>query len=165
MIDLYPITDLGETVFDGHDKTMPWEVATHFDSEGYLVTLQSKGLSIYGGVRPRIFGVDAELMKYPLIYWDRHCSMGKSIHRPLPGLFNFAPVMGCLLHFKIFSDFREKTRMAAESGQHFNGAEYYRKLQQQLDTHADIPFEHECSVAYCGPQDLIERGFMVPLAS
>ena len=165
MIDLYPITSLCEAVFDGCDETMPWEVATHFDTDGYLVTLQSKGISIFGGARARMFGANCELAKYPLIYWNRRCSLGKSIHRPLPGIFNFAPAMGCLLHFKVFSDLREKTRIAAESGQYFRGGDFYRNAQQHLDARADIHFEYERSAAYSGPQDLIERGFILPLAS
>ena len=165
MIDLYPITKLDEAVFDGSDPRMPWEVATHFDGDGYLVTREKKGVNLIGGARRRVFGPNVELMKYPLIYWDRRCSLSKSIHRPLPGTFNFAPAVGCLLHFKIFSDLRENTQIAIESGQYFNGGEYYRRIQQHLDGRADIQFKYEHSVAYRGPQDLVELGFILPLAS
>lgn len=165
MIDLYPITGLDDAVYDGSDDRMPWEVATHFDGDGYQIRLQSKGLNVYGGARSRVFGEKAEMMKYPLIYWDEDCSLGRSIHRPLPGLYNFAPVVGCLMHFKIFSDFRQTTEMAIENSQHILGADFYRNIQEQLDIRGTVPFKDNCSVKYRGPQDLIERGFVLPLAS
>ncbi|NLS91458.1 MAG: glycosyltransferase family 2 protein [Planctomycetaceae bacterium] len=165
MIDLYPVISLRLATFDGHDRTMPWEVATHFDGAGYILSLDNKGISIRGGVRGRVFGLDVELIKYPLVFWDRRCSLGVSIHCPLPGIFNFPPAMGCLLHFKIFSDIRQRTQAAVRANQHFNGAQVYRQLQSYLDTNGDIRFAHECSLPYTGPQDLVERGFMLPLAS
>ncbi|MBN1588525.1 MAG: glycosyltransferase family 2 protein [Pirellulales bacterium] len=167
MIDLYPATRLRAAVFDGRDETMPWEVATHFDGVGYRLSLDNKGIRIRGGVRWRVFGVDVELIKYPLIHWDHRCSLGTSIHRPLPGIFNFAPVMGCLLHFKFFSDFRQRTQTAVRGGQHLNNAEVYRQIKHCLenDSNDGICFACEDSLAYGGPEDLIERGFALPLAS
>jgi len=165
MIELYPITPLEEAVFDGQDERMPWEVAGHFDGDGYTISPRNMGLYFTGGVRTRVFGANGRLMKYPLIYWNHRCSLRSSIHRPLPGILNFAPVMGCTLHFKIFSDFRESTRTAAAKGQHHNDSAYYRELQQRLDSASEIRFEYEHSLPYRGPQDLIERGFMLPLTS
>lgn len=166
LLDLYPASNLCDAEFNGGDDAMPWHVATHFDGAGYTGSFHDKGLTVRGGVRQRLTAqTEADLIKYPLIYWDRHCSLGKSIHKPLPGKYNFAPVMSCLLHCKIFSDFRERVAKLAAEGQHFYGSQHYQRLEEMLSNHQAINFLCEHSIPYCGPHDLISRGFLLPLAA
>ena len=163
MLDLYPVGDISSAVFSGEDGAMPWEIATHFDGLGYTAKAFGSGISIYGGVRSRVFLAHVELVKYPLIRWDRHCSLGRTIHRPRPSLYNFPPVMGALLHFKIFSDVREMAAIAVEEGQHYKAAKIYKAVLDRLGPPDVFDLSYEGSIAYMGVNDLIRRGFMLPL--
>jgi hypothetical protein len=160
MLDLYPVSELSEAVLA--EDAMPWMVATHFDGDGYRASVFNTGISIYGGVRSRVFDAPGELVKYPLIRWDRRCSMGRTIHRPRPALDNFAPVIAALLHFKIFSDVREMASRAVQEGQHFEGAKLYRRMLDRLAT-GDEHLKYEGSLPFIGVEDLVARGFIVPL--
>ncbi len=161
MLDLYPMGDVSRAVFSGANGAMPWEVATHFDGDGYTANAFKTGISIYGGVRARVFKSRGELMKYPLIRWDRYCSLGRTIHRPRPSLYNFAPTLGVLLHFKIFSDVGETAATAVAEGQHYKGAKLYKAIVDQLAALDDLSYED--SIPYLGVDDLVQRGFMLPL--
>lgn len=163
MLDLYPVGDISRAVFSGANGAMPWEVATHFDGGGYTAKAFRTGISIYGGVRSRIFGAHGELIKYPLIRWDRYCSLGRTIHRPKPALYNFAPALGVLLHFKVFSDLRETAAKAVEEGQHYKNAKIYRAVLNRLGAMGAFDLAYEDSIPFAGVADLIQRGFMVPL--
>jgi len=165
MLDLYPIGGLGTAVFSGRDGERPWDIATHFDRDGYSGRILSNALSLNGGMRARVFGARGELMKYPLMRWDRYCSLGRTVHRPRPALYNFPPVMAALLHFKVFSDFKDRTRYAVEQAQHHKGAELYRAVLERIDTTKDLDLGYSGSIRYLGAEDLVEKGFMRPLAA
>jgi hypothetical protein len=163
MLDLYPIGDFSQAVFSGSGDKMPWEVATHFDGGGYTASAFNTGISVYGGVRSRVFRAHGELIKYPLVRWDRYCSLGRTIHRPRPSLYNFAPAMGALLHFKIFSDVREKASMAVNEGQHYKAAKIYRAVLNQLAALDGLDLSYHASIPFRGVDELLERGFMLAL--
>lgn len=163
MLDLYPTGDISSAVFFGTSDAMPWEIATHFDGGGYTANAFRTGISVYGGVRSRVFKAHGELIKYPLIRWDRYCSLGRTIHRPRPSLYNFAPTLGALLHFKIFSDVREMAARAVEEGQHYKKAKIYRAVLDRLAAPDALDLCYEDSIPYLGVDDLIRRGFMLPL--
>ena len=165
MLDMYPVGPLDQAELDSNRETMPWEVATHFDGDGYVGRMHGRGFQFRGGVRQRLFQVEAELGKYPLIYWSRGSNFGKTIHRPLPPQDSFPEVMGCLLHFKIFADFLEQVEDTIANGQHWNGAMVYRNIQEKLQQTDALQFHYDQSIPYRGAQDLIERGFILPMAA
>ena len=158
MLDLYPMGDVSRAVFSGANGAMPWEVATHFDGDGYTANAFKTGMSIYGGVRARVFRSRGELMKYPLIRWDRYCSLGRTIHRPRPHLYNFAPTLGVLLHFKIFSDVGKRPRRRSPRANITRGPNSTRPLsiswRRWTIFHTKVQFRISaltiwCSVALC----------------
>jgi hypothetical protein len=157
MIDMYPSNE-GEFA-DGH----PWMFSNLFDTNGYDVTLTKRAISIEGGPRRRIFGEKNELMKYPLIYWDEACSLGVSIHQPLPYARNFSPLWGALLHFKFFGDYRKKIETAVMDGQHFNGSAHYRNIAEVLRTNGKIDFMCDRTAIFQGPEQLRELGLISPI--
>ena len=165
MLDLYPVGDLSRAVFSGADGVMPWDVATHFDGGGYTAKAFETGVSVYGGVRSRVFEAHGELMKYPLLRWDRYCSLGRTIHRPRPSQYNFAPALGVLLHFKIFSDLGQTTARAVQEGQHYKDAKVYRAILRRLETVGRLDLSCEHSIPFAGVDDLMQRGFMLPLTT
>jgi hypothetical protein len=153
-------------MYAGPDETspspdaMPWTYSRYFDGAGYELTKQKRGISIKGGPRRRRFAEENELIKYPLIYWDERCFFGSSLHRPLPYDRNFPELWGNLLHFKFFTNYRQKIVEAAEGGQHYDGSKHYQAMKTMLDREGGIDFSGDMSVAYDGPQQLVERGFM-----
>jgi hypothetical protein len=155
MLDFYP----SEETKTGNGN-MPWHAVDHIDGSGYEVDFQKRGISVKGGPRKRLFKEDNELIKYPLIYWDKWCHFGSSIHRPLPYIRNFSPIWGVLLHFKFFTNYQEKIAEAASNKQHYNDAQYYQALKRELDNSGAIDFVCESSIRFRNPEQLIELGFM-----
>ncbi|OAP35811.1 hypothetical protein AU381_16630 [Sinorhizobium glycinis] len=155
MLDFYPAGD--GTSGNGN---MPWHAVDHIDCSGYEIGFLKRGISVKGGPRKRLFGEDNELIKYPLIYWDKWCRFGSSIHRPLPYNRNFSPIWGVLLHFKFFTNYREKIAEAVSNKQHYNGSQHYQALQRELDNAGAIQFVGEPSIRFLNPEQLIDLGFM-----
>lgn len=155
MIDFYP-----SNAAKSGNGNMPWHVVDHIDGSGYDVTLQKRGISVKGGPRKRLFSEDNELIKYPLVYWDKNCRFGSSIHRPLPYNRNFSPVWGVLLHFKFFTNYREKIAEAAYNKQHYNGSQHYQAIKNEIDKIGTIDFVGYASIRFLNPEQLVDLGFM-----
>lgn len=160
MIDAYHPGRLRDAVFDGTDDRMPWEVATHIDGGGYVLEKSSGALNVRGGARMRGFGSRVVLMKYPFFLWDSRTSLGDSIHRPLPLDRNCHPVSGILLHFKLFSDLKEKSAQLVADNQHFAEAREYRRFLAHTDIGNQV-MACDHSIPFRGAADLVRRGFMV----
>lgn len=160
MIDLYPAGPLAEAKFSGIDGTMPWQIAPLFDVSGYEGSVVDAGPILRGGVRSRIFGSDNHLMKYPLLYWDRFCTLGASIHWPKPAAYNFTSEWGVLLHFKIFSDLAKQTQAVIDEGQHMSGAASYVTIRDAMARGDIEDLSYEGSVEYEGPESLRAHGFL-----
>ncbi|MBD9499064.1 MULTISPECIES: glycosyltransferase family 2 protein [unclassified Ensifer] len=155
MLDFYPS---GET--PQHSEEMPWKTINHFDGQGYEVAFGKRGISIKGGPRRRLFAENNELIKYPLIYWERNCFFGSSLHQPLPYQHNFSPIWGALLHFKFFANYREKINEAIVDQQHFNASQHYRAMKDEVDRSGSIAFMYENSLKFTQPTQLVELGFI-----
>ncbi len=162
MLDMYPIGRLGAATLDG-DGLMPWEIADHFDGSGYEISYTKRAISITGGPRKRKFDHLLELIKYPVIFWDGNCSLGVSIHQPLPCERNFPAVSGVLLHFKFFSDYKDKIEQAVADGQYFDAAAVYRKMLDNLQEAGEFDFSDACSTRFSGSAQLLELGFIAPI--
>lgn len=163
MLDMYP-TDLQSARLEKLSHFAPWEIADHFDGDGYVVTTTKRGLSVKGGVRAREFGLGLELVKYPLIYWDLECLFGPTIHQPLPYDRNFVPVMGVLLHFKFFSNYADVVRRAAEGGQYFNNSSAYSAILETMQKSGSLRLHSEISKKYTGADQMVSLGFCVPVS-
>ena len=160
MIDLYP-ERLDEAVFHGEGGQKPWEVAPLFDATGYETGLVRSGANLKGGVRRRVFQSRDHLMKYPLLYWDRSCSLGGSVHWPRPGRRNFTSEWGVLLHFKIFSDLSQRTDAVIANGQHMSGAANYKIIREKLaEEGGSIRLAYPGSARYETAEDLLRHGFL-----
>lgn len=161
MIDMYP--GPGGCEPDEENGT-PWQFSNCFDADGYAVKLDKRAISLKGGPRRRCFGENNEMMKYPLLYWDRSCFFGASAHQPLPYERNFITVFGVLLHIKFFTDYRSKIREAATEKQHYNGAEHYQAMMDELDRSGYLSFVHDRSVQFRDAQQMIDLGLMTKIS-
>lgn len=158
MLDMYPkVGDIADSSAVGG---RPWEFSRYLDADSYEAMLTKRGISIKGGPRGRKFSEGNELIKYPVLFWDRQCYFGSSPHQPLPYGRNFPSVWGALLHFKFFINYKAKITEAVEGKQHYNSSEYYQKMMDVLHRDGEIDFSYDQSIRYDGPQQLIERGFM-----
>jgi hypothetical protein len=155
MIDMYSKAD--ETAIRGRH---PWLFSKWYDGSGYLVEFNKRAISIKGGPRRRVFGEHNELMKYPVIYWDRSCSFGVSIHQPLPYQRNFSFIWGALLHFKFYTDYADKIKQAAEAGQHYDGAAHYRRMNDAIAATGHLDLHAEVSHSLNSFEQLREQGFI-----
>jgi hypothetical protein len=162
MIDAYP-AELSAARFDGETDAFPWEVANLVDRRGYRLRTDGQALRLGGGVRRRVFGVDCEMMKYPLLFWEPGVSLGKTIHRPLPARRNFGPIRSILLHFKIFEDFEDDVRRIIDAGQHHKDGRYYRQIAERLAAGEDIALAGQDSMAFTGSPALRDAGFFAAL--
>jgi hypothetical protein len=160
MIDMYPGPG---SIAPDPDQGEPWQFSNHFDASGYDAELDKRGVSLKGGPRRRRFAEANELMKYPVIFWDRHCFFGSSPHRPLPYERNFEPFFGVLLHFKFFINYRGKIAEAAEGKQHYNGSEHYQAMMDALDRDGDLEFAGKESARFEGAAQLRDLGFLTRL--
>jgi len=165
MIDCYPAGDIRSAHFDGSTNAMPWEVAPLYDGSGYELGKTKRALTLRGGPRARMLDSDAELMKYPLIFWKKGHSLGASIHQPTPFRHNFSPIHGALLHFKFFNNTIEKAKDAVEDGQYFNGSIEYKKISDYTINNNILIMNSDVSIKYINSKDMIKRGFMNNLFS
>lgn len=159
MIDMYP----GKDVDAAADFEKPWSFASLLDSEGYQARAKKRALSLRGGPRARLYGEDAELMKYPLTFWTSKSGYGSSIHQPLPYQWNFGKYSGALLHLKFFTDYKDKIRAAAEEKQHFNQSAHYQTMAQQISKQGRLDFEYSGSMVYEGPEQLQRLGLITKM--
>lgn len=160
MLDLYPGKPLESAEFNSALGDMPWTVANCFDRTGYDLTFKKRYMSLRGGPRRRMFGAEAELMKYPLLHWGSQSSLGTSIHQPLPYGGNFCSITGVLLHFKFFSDVETRVTEAVADGQYFDGAAEYKKILNKVEKGGGLDFRSPSTTVYEGPQQLVEMGFI-----
>jgi hypothetical protein len=162
MLDMYPPGPVEEASLP--EGAMPVSVASHYDAGGYRLTGYARGWRLHGGPRQRLFGQKLELMKYPLVFWDRFSGLKRMIHTPTPYWRNLAPFYGVLLHFKFLSDFRVRFADAVKNAQHHAGAWAYSDMLTQIkEAQRFEMMSASVSRPYAGATDLVERGFMVDL--
>lgn len=158
LLDMYPHGDVDAARFDGSDLTMPWEVAGAFDKTGYFVRFKGKDWEIRGGMRYRVFNNWVELAKFPLMY-VRDQTYFRSIHYPRPAFENSVPILGNLLHFKIFDDYAASIERAAVEGRHFGGAKHYRLALNAINNSQPRFFVPDISEVFTSSSQLLDLGF------
>jgi hypothetical protein len=161
MLDLYPPGPLSAAVLE--PGLAPWEVATHFDAAGYAIDAGKRTTLLFGGPRVRLFGVRAQMAKFPVLYWDRTTFFCKGIHAPFPYIRNFGPIAGALLHFKYFADFRDRVEAAVMDKQHWRGGAEYQAYHERLREVPDLVMAGNVSRPYAGVRDLVTLGFVAPI--
>lgn len=64
-----------------------------------------------------------------------------------------------LLHFKFFSDYKERFASTVRNGQHYLGGASYGEILNQLDGAGPMVMEGDTSAPFVGSEDLYKRGF------
>ncbi|MEM1301353.1 MAG: glycosyltransferase family 2 protein [Pseudomonadota bacterium] len=171
MLDMYPEGRLSSVTYKAGEN--PTKALPCFDADGYTWEQQAKyrNISIRGGPRKRIFFADApdhapHLHKTPLIKWARPYVYVSSTHIALPrGLNNgfdrrLDRPTGALLHTKFLPEVIEKSASEKMRAEHFTHPERYGDYYDRIVE--DPILWHDRSVAYTGPDQLVELGLMYP---
>jgi hypothetical protein len=162
MLDLYPRGALGAAVL--HPGQHPLAVSPLIDGEGYRISRERIGTSIWGGPRTRLFGGENRLSKFPVIFVDEATQFsGGTHHAPLPLARNFAVPTCALLHFKFSAASLGEFRAFVAEGAHFGGSAFYRRIVESGVFGADLDLAYEGSLPVGATQELVRRGFMTDL--
>lgn len=145
------------------------ETCPFFDSDSY--TLGTGGLHsrvpARGGARRRLFwegcgeqrGKPPVLSKVPLVRWSPTREYLASTHL-IEGV-SLAPITGVLLHFKLFSDFVDRSALEVGRGEHWDGAAQYEAYARRLAREPALNPMYAGSVRYQDSRQLIGLGLMV----
>lgn len=161
MLDMYPPGVLSAAVLEPGQN--PWDLATHFDASGYRIHAGKRTTQVFGGPRTRVFGVTAQMAKFPVLFWDRRTFFTRGPHAPFPYVRNFGPIAGALLHFKFFSDARDRVEAAVADGQYALDGSDYRAYHARLYATPDLTMSGNASRRYAGVADLVGLGAMTPI--
>jgi hypothetical protein len=147
MIDMYSECPVESAVYSpGQD---PLEVCPYFDMYGYTKSdwAYYSATSASGGVRRRVFfetspGLSPALNKVPLVKWRKHFVYALSTHIARPNFINYvcqpSQVTGALLHFKFFSDIKDKVAVEMHAKQHWDDSIEYKKYDEMLKKNTQL---------------------------
>lgn len=100
------------------------------------------------------------LFKVPLIKWHKGCARLSGHHIVEPREGKLSPTTGVLLHFKFFADFHNKAKEEAKRGEHYAGAQEYKRYLHHVAVNPNISFMYEGSVRYINSDSLLEHRLM-----
>lgn len=135
MIDMYPEGDLDDACFE---TTCPFEAAPYFDSDAQIELAfggghYSNSRNMVNGLRHRIAPnrINAYVsQKYAVFKYMPWVRLTEGIH--YAANIKVAQEAACFAHFKYHSGFKQKVLNEIKRGQHFNGAEEYRRYASML---------------------------------
>ena len=157
LLDMYPKTLNMNGADDIGDD--PYSVYTYFDTDTYTSQGGVMFEAVRGGFRKRIFGSDALLTKYPVVYFEKGDIQGKS-HFEFPYRYNLnVPCWAGLLHYKFLSGDMKKIRDIAASGNYFGGSTQYKQYINVIDQNAGvIDALYSGSQEYANSHDIVKTG-------
>ena len=126
-----------------------------YDADPSLYALNINN-HVVGGMRRRMFGVDACLIKHPLFLCNSHTVLHEGMHmhcgqRP-------SDVKGVLLHTKFLDDFACRVTEEVRRKEHWDGAKEYKKYATHCVERPS--FWHSESTLFTSPQDVLNREFV-----
>lgn len=136
MVDMYPAGDLAQADFS---RDAPFEVARHFDPQPLLPWRVGSGCfsnssTWLSGLRHRLIPDSAPnfytAQKVAVLRYQPWVRLSEGLHYVSNRRLAAAPA--CFAHFKYHAGFRQKVLQEVARGQHFNGAEEYRKYLAML---------------------------------
>ena len=171
MLDLYPNTIPTTLKLETYPEFLQ---ECFYDPNGLFISESNNhpSLSVYGGVRRRVFmengklGRGPVLKKIPLVKWENGLGYAASTHS-LENSIILADITSCLLHLKLLNDIEAKAKLTvAEINTHGVAAKRKRRLKMEnaiLDKtrdHSSIVLKSEASKPYNDTFQLIEDGLL-----
>lgn len=135
MIDMYPKSLLLSKKLNSDNFMKDY---CFFDKEGYCLDNNIFFKNIIGGMRKRIFNVNAYLVKYPIIFFDKKTIQFNS-HYSYPFYLNFKQDINIgLLHYKFLPTDIEKIRDIVKKQNFAGGSKEYKKYLKIYDMNEKI---------------------------
>ena len=171
MVDFYPKGTLDSAVVT--EGKPFYETCSYFDSTKTMNFLTedkygpySNSKVMYGGLRERIFGRYNAFpnpnylnQKYNLIKYIPSMRLIEGLHF-MHGHKKFSQECG-IMHFKYHSGFHQKVIREVDSGQHWNGAQEYRRYLKLFDNNDSVSlYDETISLKYGGSSSLVEAGYI-----
>lgn len=100
------------------------------------------------------------LFKVPLIKWQKGDARLTGHHIAAPKHGKFSAITGVFLHFKFFADFHNKAKTEAGRGEHFSGAQEYKRYLRHIAKDPNITFMYEGSRRYENSDSVLKAGLM-----
>lgn len=159
-VDMYPKRFLaGDEICDGE---APHEFCSYFDAGNYtwdgVQRSAPPGYGITGGVRKRLFGVEACLSKVPFFFNSSRVGISQGAHFLEGG--RFSEVQGALLHFKLTSSLPMACETEVRRAEHWRQGQEYRAYLKVLSTAQNLVLFGESSRKFDGIRSLIQAGLV-----
>lgn len=171
MLDMFPEEPLSVQAERANEPLK--ELHRFYDTSGLLrkqmidhprlgnSTVGGEELEIFrGGIRNDVFGVMANLTKYPLVFNDgRVRPMEGSSHRVDHA--RIADVSCVLFHYKFLGRFREQSVQAVREGNYHADSSEYKRYLEVFDEVPDLRLKRESARELRGVDDLVEDDFLI----
>jgi hypothetical protein len=167
LLDMY--TDSSLNAIEYTKGMNPLLVAPFFDRKSYTtargpvymskINVIYKGPErMYGGMRKRMFGIDACLSKFPLVKYNKSMFLSAGTHF-VHGA-RAADLRGALLHFKYLNDFSARVKEEVKREAHWDNAFEYKGYLKTLNRSYDIRFCSNDSEKFRASVQLVDLGIM-----
>jgi glycosyltransferase involved in cell wall biosynthesis len=168
LLDMYPDRPLTKIKYT--QGTDPLQIASWFDRASYIELgagpsdwhdsniLHQGPLRVYGGMRERVFGVQACLSKVPLVKFRNSIALSLGTH--LIGGARVADLRGAVLHFKFLDDFAAKVQREITREQYWKGAQEYKGYGAVLSLDPNLNFMSPMSEKFVSSSQLVTLGVM-----
>jgi glycosyltransferase involved in cell wall biosynthesis len=170
LLDMYPDRALSKIKYI--QGTDPLQIASWFDFDkaSYMEfgagpwychewnILHQGPARFLGGMRKRVFGVQACVSKVPLVKFRNSMALSPGAHL-IQGA-RVADLRGALLHFKFLDDFTANVQREIGREQHWNNAQEYKGYSAVLSLEADLNFMSPISKKFVGSSELVTLGVM-----
>ncbi len=134
----------------------------YFDTDSFVVEPASRGLSIKGGPRKRVFSSEEQdspqLVKYPLFKLEAGMIF-ESAHYLFP-FQQTGEIEGALLHYKFLDNDLERYRQIAQNGSFQGGSREYKRYIEKLQQNPQLNFYYNGSACYEHSGSLLKLKFM-----
>jgi hypothetical protein len=168
LLDMYPDRPLSEIKYT--QGTDPLQIASWFDKPSYTEfgagrwyshewnIFHQGPLRLSGGVRERVFGVQACVSKVPLVKFQNSIFLSHGTHL-IQGA-RVADIRGALLHFKFLDDFAAKVQREIARERYWNKAQEYKGYGAVLSHDSNLNFMSPLSEKFGNSSQLVALGVM-----
>jgi len=168
LLDMYPDRPLSEIKYT--QGTDPLQIASWFDKASYIEfgagpldwhdsnSLHEGPLRLFGGMRERVFGIQACMSKVPLVKFRNSIALSAGTHW-IQGA-RVADLRGALLHFKFLDDFAANVQREIAREQHWNEAQEYKGYGAVLSRDPNLNFMSPISEKFVSSSQLVTLGVM-----
>lgn len=162
MLDMYSDDPIKNTFYTTGTPFL--DTCKYFDTNTYH-ECDNDNIPIRGGPRHRLFwqGYNRNkpspvLKKIPLVKWRKDLHYEASTH--VIDNIELASLTGCILHFKLFSDFFTSAKNETERKEHWDDAAQYVSYWNVLSKNPELCGMHDGSLSYIDSNQLVEHGMM-----